>query len=155
MSASIIPALQAKRWDYVNKTNNAKNQITRCEKAYESLRDFKKTASRAQESFHEINVTKLGILSEVANVKENSKTAQRYYSGMQNIFSGIGFKIIGVVYSVLLASASAKLKSYVSDINNYEDDIAYYNRKIAEIDRQIETARKVEELAKLALGGGQ
>ena len=34
-------------------------------------------------------------------------------------------------------------------------DIALYDRKIAEIDRQIEDARKAEELAKLALGGGQ
>ena len=155
MSVSIVPALQSKRQDYVNKKNNARNQITRCERAYESLSNFKTTVSQAQEDFHAINSNKSSILSEVANVKQNSITAQRYYSGMHNIFSGIGSKIIGVVYSVLIGSISAKLRSYANAVNDYEDDIALYDRKIAEIDRQIEAARKAEELAKLALGGGQ
>ena len=155
MSVSIVPALQSKRQDYVNKKNNARNQITRCEMAYESLSNFKTTVSQAQEDFHAINTNKSSILSEVANVKQNSITAQRYYSGMHNIFSGIGSKIIGVVYSVLIGSISAKLRSYANAVNDYEDDIALYERKITEIDRQIEAARKAEELAKLALGGGQ
>lgn len=155
MSVSVIPTLQSKRQNYVNKKNNACNQIKKCERAYESLSNFKTTVSQAQEDFHAINSNKSSILSEVANVKKNSITAQRYYSGMQNIFSGIGSKIIGVVYSVLLGSISAKLRSYANAVNDYEDDIAVYDRKIAEIDRQIETARKAEELAKLALGGGQ
>ena len=152
MSVSIVPALQSKRQNYVNKKNNARSQITRCERAYESLSNFKTTVSQAKEDFHEINSNKSSILSEIANVKKNSITAQRYYSGMKNIFSGIGSKIIGVVYTVLLGSISAKLRSYANAVNDYEDDIFLYDRKIAEIDRQIEDARKAEELAKLVLG---
>lgn len=91
----------------------------RCERAYESLSNFKTTVSHAQEDFYAINSNKSSILSEVANIKENSITAQRYYSGMQNIFSGIGSKIIGVVYSVLLGSISVKLKSYANTVNDY------------------------------------
>ena len=155
MSVSIVPALQTKRQNYVNKKNNARSQITKCERAYESLSNFKTTVSQAQEDFHEINSNKSSILSEIASVKNNSITAQRYYSGMKNIFSGIGSKIIGVVYTVLLGSISAKLRSYTSAVNDYEDDISLYDRKIAEIDKQIEDARKAEELAKLVLGGGQ
>lgn len=101
------------------------------------------------------HMIKSSILSEIASVKNNSITAQRYYSGMKNIFSGIGSKIIGVVYTVLLGSISAKLRSYTNAVNDYEDDISLYDRKIAEIDKQIEDARKAEELAKLVLGGGQ
>lgn len=134
---------------------SACGQIIRCERAYESLSAFKTTVSQSQEDFHSINTNKSSILSDVANVKKNSITAQRYYTGMQNIFSGIGSKIIGVVYSVLIGSISAKLRSYSNSVNNYEDDIALYDRKIAEIDRQIEAAEKAEELAKLAMGGGQ
>lgn len=52
MSVSIVPALQSKRQNYVNKKNNARNQITRCERAYESLSNFKTTVSQAQEDFH-------------------------------------------------------------------------------------------------------
>lgn len=155
MSVSIVPALQTKRQNYVNKKNNARSQITKCERAYESLSNFKTTVSQAQEDFHEINSNKSSILSEIASVKNNSITAQRYYSGMKNIFSGIGSKIIGVVYTVLLGSISAKLRSYTNAVNDYEDDISLYDRKIAEIDKQIEGARKAEELAKLVLGGGQ
>ena len=155
MSVSIVPALQTKRQNYVNKKNNARSQITKCERAYESLSNFKTTVSQAQEDFHEINSNKTRILSEIASVKNNSITAQRYYSGMKNIFSGIGSKIIGVVYTVLLGSISAKLRSYTNAVNDYEDDISLYDRKIAEIDKQIEDARKAEELAKLVLGGGQ
>ncbi len=155
MSVSIVPALQSKKQDYVKKKNNARIQITRCERAYESLSNFKTTVSQAQGDFHAINSNKSSILSDVANVQQNSITAQRYYSGMHNIFSGIGSKIIGVVYSVLLGSISAKLRSYANAVNDYEDDIALYDRKIAEIDRQIVAARKAEELAKLAIGGGQ
>ena len=155
MSVSIVPALQTKRQNYVNKKNNARSQITKCERAYESLSNFKTTVSQAQEDFHEINSNKSSILSEIASVKNNSITAQRYYSGMKNIFSGIGSKIIGVVYTVLLGSISAKLRSYTNAVNDYEDDISLYDRKIAEIDKQIEDAREAEELAKLVLGGGQ
>ena len=155
MSVSIVPALQTKRQNYVNKKNNARSQITKCERAYESLSNFKTTVSQAQEDFHEINSNKSSILSEIASVKNNSITAQRYYPGMKNIFSGIGSKIIGVVYTVLLGSISAKLRSYTNAVNDYEDDISLYDRKIAEIDKQIEDARKAEELAKLVLGGGQ
>lgn len=155
MSVSIIPELLAKRQDYVNKKNNARNQITRCERAYESLSNFKTTVTQAQEDFQAINSNKSNILSEVANVKQNSITAQRYYSGMHKIFSGIGSKIIGVVFSVLIGSISAKLRSYANAVNDYEDDIALYDREIAEIDRQIEAAGEAEELAGLALGGGQ
>ena len=155
MSVSIVPALQTKRQNYVNKKNNARSQITKCERAYESLSNFKTTVSQAQEDFHEINSNKSSILSEIASVKNNSITAQRYYSGMKNIFSGSGSKIIGVVYTVLLGSISAKLRSYTNAVNDYEDDISLYDRKIAEIDKQIEDARKAEELAKLVLGGGQ
>lgn len=155
MNESIVPALQAKRQIYIAKKDNARKQITRCERAHESLSNFKTTVSQAQENFHAINSNKSSILSEVANVKQNSITAQKYHSGMQNIFSGIGSKIIGVVYTALLGSISIKLRSYANYVNNYEDDIALYDRKIAEIDRQIESARKAEELAKLALGGGQ
>lgn len=155
MSVSIVPALQSNRQIYINKKINARSQITRCERAYESLSNFKTTVSQAQEDFYEINSNKSSILSEIANVKKNSITAQRYYSGMKNIFSGIGSKIIGVVYTVLLGSISAKLRSYANAVNDYEDDISLYDRKIAEIDRQIEEARKAEELAKLVLGGGQ
>ena len=155
MSISIVPALQSIRQNYVNKKNNAGNQITRCERAYESLSRFKTTVSQAQEDFYAINTNKSSILSELANVKKNSITVQKYYSGMQNIFSGIGSKIIGVVYTVLLGSISTKLRSYANAVNDYEDDIALYDKKIAEIDRQIEEARKTEELAKLALGGGE
>ena len=155
MSVSIVPALQTKRQNYVNKKNNARSQITKCERAYESLSNFKTTVSQAQEDFHEINSNKSSILSEIASVKNNSITAQRYYSGMKNIFSGIGSKIIRVVYTVLLGSISAKLRSYTNAVNDYEDDISLYDRKIAEIDKQIEDARKAEELAKLVLGGGQ
>ena len=155
MSVSIVPALQTKRQNYVNKKNNARSQITKCERAYESLSNFKTTVSQAQEDFHEINSNKSSILSEIASVKNNSITAQRYYSGMKNIFSGIGSKIIGVVYTVLLGSISAKLRRYTNAVNDYEDYISLYDRKIAEIDKQIEDARKAEELAKLVLGGGQ
>lgn len=76
MSVSIVPVLQSKRQNYVNKKNNARNQITRCERAYESLSNFKTTVSQAQEDFHAINTNKTSILSEVANVKKNSITAQ-------------------------------------------------------------------------------
>lgn len=155
MSVSIVPALQSKRQNYVNKKNNARNQITKCERAYESLSDFRITVSQAQEDFHAINTNKSSVLSEIANVKKNSIMAQKYYSGMRNIFSGIGAKGIGVVYTVLLGSISLKLRSYANAVNDYEDDIALYDRKIAEIDRQIEVARKTEELAKLTLGGEQ
>ena len=55
MSVSIVPALQTKRQNYVNKKNNARSQITKCERAYESLSNFKTTVSQAQEDFHEIN----------------------------------------------------------------------------------------------------
>lgn len=155
MIASIVPALESKKLDYIYRINIAHNQITRCERAYESLSNFKTTVSQAQEDFHAINTNKSSILSEVANVKQNSITAQRYYSGMHNIFYGIGSKIIGVVYSVLIGSISAKLRSYANAVNDYEDDIALCERKIAEIDRQIEAARKAEEITRLALGGGQ
>ena len=59
-------------------------------KAYETLSAFQTVVSRAQEDFHTINSNKSSILSEVANVKNNSITAQRYYTEMKNIFSGIG-----------------------------------------------------------------
>lgn len=155
MNVDIVTALQTKRQNYVNKKNNTRNQITKCERAYESLCNFKTTVLQAQEDFHVINSNKSGILSEVENVKKNSITAQKYYSGMHNIFFGIGSKIIGVVYSVLIGSISAKLRSYANSVNDYEADVALYEREIIEIDRQIEAARKAEELAKLALGGGQ
>lgn len=150
---SIISTLQARRQKYVTKINNANNQIINCERAYESLCAFKRTVSKSQEDFHSINSNKSSILSDVANVKKNSRTAQKYYTGMQNILSNTGSKIIGAVYSVLLVSISAKLKSYINSVNDYEDDIASYERKIADIDRLIEATQKAEELAKLAEGG--
>lgn len=154
MSVSLVSILQSKRQNYVIKKNNALSQISRYESAYESLNGFKPKVSRSQEEFHAVNSSKKSILAEVKKVKSNSLTAQKYYSGMKNIFSGIGSKVIGVVYTVLLASISAKLKNYASKINDYEDDVALYNRKITEIDKQIKEAKEAEEAAKLALGGG-
>lgn len=48
-----------------------------------------------------------------------------------------------------------RLIHFLNSVNDYEADVALYEREIIEIDRQIEAARKAEELAKLALGGGQ
>lgn len=155
MSVSVIPTLQNRRQTYVNKIANARNQITRCERAHDTLSAFKTTVTRSQEDFHSINSNKTNVLSGVESVKRNSITAQRYHTGMQNIFSGIGSRIIGVVYTVLLGSISVKLRSYTNSVIEYENDIADYERRIAEIDRQIEAARQAEELAKLAMGGGQ
>lgn len=155
MSVSVIPVLRSRRQNYVNKIANARNQITRCERAHETLSAFKMLVSKAQEDFYTINSNKESILSEVANVKNNSITAQRYCTGMKNIFLNIGSKIVGVVYIVLLSSISAKLRNYLKSVSDYEDDISFYERKIADIDRQIDVAERTEELARLEMGGGR
>lgn len=150
---SIIPALQFQRQNYENRINNARNQIKSCERAYESLSVFKTIVLRSQEDFYTINSNKLSILSDLENIKTNSLTVQRYYSGMQNIFTGIGTKVVGVVYTVLLSYISARLRNYSDSIINYENDINFYEKRIVDIDRQIKAARKAEELAKLTSGG--
>ena len=153
MYPSVIPTLQAKRRDLLNKISEAQNQITRCERAYESLCEFKTIVVQSQEDFHEINSSKIGCLSGIETIKMNSKVAQRYYAGIHNIITGIGSKIIGGVYVTLIVSISAKLRSYSNAVNEYEDKIDSYESMIKNIDRQIDAARKAEALAQATLGG--
>lgn len=155
MDVSIIPTLKLKRQSYVNKISNIRNQIIRCERDYETLMVFKTTVSQSQEEFHSINSSKSSVLADVANIKKNSIIAQKYYTGMKNIFSRIGSRIIEVVYAVLIGSISAKLRNYSNLVNGYEDDITSFERKIVDIDRQIEEAEKAEELEKLVMRGDQ
>ena len=72
MSASIIPTLEAERQTYINQREQAYQQRTQCEQAYESLCSFKTMVLQSQEEFHTINSHKAGMLSGVEEVKENS-----------------------------------------------------------------------------------
>ncbi len=153
MSTSVISVLQRKRQEYVNRIVNNRNKIRSCERSHESLSDFKAIVERSQEDFYEVNSGKSVILSEVDLIKQNSRIAQNYYTGMQNIFNGIGSKIIGVVYSVLLSTISIRLKNYVNTVNDCDDDIAYYERKIRDIDLQIKEIERIKALERAVLGG--
>lgn len=70
MSVSIVPSLQTKRDNYVNKIENARDQITRCERGYESLSGFKTIVLQSQVDFYALNTNKSSFLSAVTNVKK-------------------------------------------------------------------------------------
>ena len=133
----VVALLQINRKNYENKIAINREQIRQRERSYESLAEFKRIVQRSQEDFHTINSSKTGVLSEVQNVKKNSITAQRYYTGMQNEFSGIGIKFVGGAYDILLASMSSKLKNYLNEIDFYENEVTDCQEKIAVIDSQI------------------
>ncbi|WP_040214960.1 hypothetical protein [Clostridium polynesiense] len=151
---SIVSYLESKKQTYMTQIVNARSQIKKCERSYDSLSIFKSTVTKSQEDFHTINSNKSKILSDVVNVKKNSITAERYYGGMHNILSGIGPKVVGVVYAALLASISVKLRNYRNKIDFYEGKIDDYQRKIADLERQIEEANKTDELSKWIMRGG-
>jgi predicted nucleic acid-binding Zn-ribbon protein len=124
---------------YTNGITSLSSKITACERAYESLLSFQSVVKKSQEDFHSINSSKSNALSAVEEVKTNSKTAQKYATGMQTKFSGIGTKVVGTTYTVLLTAISAKLRSYTSSINQYETQLSNYQRKQSDIAQQIET----------------
>lgn len=154
MSGSSISALRAQRQGYVNQIADTRDEITRCERAYESLSSFKTTVSQSQEDFHSINESKVGVLSQIDSVKENSLVAQQYQAGMQNAIGKIGTGVVGMVYVFLLTSIAVKLQGYTAEISGYEATIASCQREIAELDRQIEAAEQAEA-ARAATGGGR
>ena len=154
MSLSVVPVLQSQQSKYADRIADTRAKIQRYEKAYESLRVFKEVVERSQGEFNAINTAKDGVLSNVEAVKKNSRTAQRYHSGMKEILAGVGSKIIGVVYITLLSSITVKMHSYLNSIDHCEDDIASYEKKIKEIDQQIETVQKAEEVISTVTGGG-
>lgn len=151
---SSISALRAQRQTCVNRIADTREELTRCERAYESLSSFKTTVSQSQEDFHSVNRSKAAVLSQLESVGKNSLIVQQYRTGMQDATVKIGAGVIGTMYLLLLTHISAKLQEYAGEISAHEATIASSQREIAELDRQIEAAKQ-EEAARAAKGGGR
>ena len=137
MSTSIIPELQSKKDYYIGKRDEARNKISSCERAYESIRGFKSSVMHSQEDFDLIRGNKAGSLYGIEEIEPNCITARKYCDGMREECLGIWAQGIEKIYSALIGAATKKLNSYSDLIQGYEDDIAYYERKIADIEREI------------------
>lgn len=149
---SAISILQSTKAWYEGKVSKAQEKINEYEKDYESLGLFKSAVETAQAEFHEVHSGKSNALADVAAVKKNSVTAQKYHAGMSEIFSGVGTKVVARVYSVMLDWIRSKRSDYVDKINDKEDDIERYKGKIRDLEARI---REEQEKERLAQSGGQ
>ncbi len=154
MSGSMVSTLQAQRQSYVRQTEEARDEIARYERSYESLSNFKTTVTQSQEEFQSIRTEKMKTLAQLEEVKKNCLTVQRYHSGMQEILSGSVSGGIGAVYAVMQLQIELKLKQYLQKIHSCERHIASYGREIDHIDRQLESAEREARAARPLRGGG-
>lgn len=154
MGLDVISSLESKQHDYTNQISGLNRKIKECERAYESLLAFKNMVIRSQDNFHAINQSKNSVLGEIEGVKRNSRTAQKYHTGMQKIFSGFGSKLVGIVFVTLLSSIAVQLTAYTNKIIAYESDIDSYTNKIAKLDDQIKEAEKTKAVVDAVLKGG-
>ena len=143
----VITILQYTRQNCENRIAANQEKIKKYERAYETLREFKRIAQQSQEDFHMINVNKMNALFELCLLKRNSITARRYYNGIEKEFSGIGTKLVGGVYDALLVSISSKLKEYLSIMDSCDTDIQTCQKKIAELDSRIADCQRMQENA--------
>lgn len=142
MSTTALSKLYNQRTNYRDKLSDARQQLTRYERAYETLREFKTVVARSQEEFHAINSNKGNALFWVEHMKTNSLVTSRYQMGMQTTLVAQGNGKVGSVYTALLDAISDKIRSYSDIINGYDEDISFYENKIADLDEEI---REIKE----------
>lgn len=142
--SSIADLESEKEW-YYEKISEAKAQIKKLENNHDSLSLFKNDATKSSESFYSINSKKNSYLSDIEELKKNSRMSKRYYKGMKGVLDGTGAKIVLVAYSVLLKNVKSKLDDYIKKINKLEDDISRYYERIAAINAEITSLKAAEK----------
>ena len=134
---SKLDTLYWEKWWYEEKLENAEDRVKKYEREHDSLTRFKRSVTSAQTEFEGVSSGKSNALSKVLQVKKNSITAERYYTGMSIIFSGVGGKVVARVYTVMLRWISTKLSNYTEKIDDEEADIRWYRGKIRELENEI------------------
>ena len=112
---SSIAGLESEKEWYYEKISEAKAQIKKLENNHDSLSLFKNDATKSSESFYSINSKKNSYLSDIEELKKNSRMSKRYYKGMKGVLDGTGAKIVLVAYSVLLKNVKSKLDDYIKE----------------------------------------
>lgn len=145
MSTAAISRLYSQRTNYRDKLSDAQQQLTRYERAYETLREFKTVVVSSQEEFGSTNFNKRRSLFALDPTKPNSLATSGYQAGMKNVVVTLGNQKVGNVYAALLDAISAKLQSYSNTINGYENDISFYENKIADINEEIREMKEEKD----------
>lgn len=122
--------------------SNLEAKLKKCERNYESLRNFKGTLTTSQEEFETINSGGTNAFSEIESIKKDCRTAQKYQEGMTTVLNGIGAKMVGGLYSTMGMTVSLRLQKYLYDINTYDDEIARCRVRIDTLERKIAEAEK-------------
>lgn len=141
----------SKNW-YENEITKALEKINEYERECESLDRFKGAVEIAQSEYHAIHSGKTSALESVVSIKTNSRTAQKYYDGMDAIFRVQGNNEVARVYTFLLSGITQKRADYLDKIYDEEENIARYQRKIKELEAKI---REEQEKEALGQSGGQ
>lgn len=144
---STLSTLEVQKQSCVNDIANKRNQITRCERAYESLNAFKRNVEASQASFVSVNTQKQKILESLTNISPVCRTAKKYSEGMEDTLSGIGMKAVGVTYEALVLSIRLKMSAYISNIDRYESEISSLERRISGLNREINALKQAAALA--------
>lgn len=145
MSTTALSKLCNQRTNYRDKLADARQQLTRYERAYETLREFKTVVARSEEEFHAINSSKRNVLFGLEHKKTNSLVTSGYQMGMQATLVVQGSGKVGNVYTALLDAISDKIQSYSNIINGYDEDISFYENKIADLDEEIREMKEEKD----------
>ena len=145
-------------WDIKRRIRNNRNaieqnndELKRVEKAYDSLTRFKTKVLNTQDAFSGANGRKCRKLENVKKITDTSLTAEKYYSGMNDILNNVGVRLLNKVFNNLISSITAKISSYKNSVNDLENANSRMRVRIAELELML---REEEEKARIIANGG-
>ncbi len=147
-----VDDLRYKRQIAITKRTRLTSELKKCEKSYESLVEFNKSAASCRDSFESVNEAKDMTLEDVQGIISNCVTAERYYSGMTKVLNGNGGKLVNLAYTWLLNKSKSKLASYWQRILELENEIAACTKQIDSYTQEINAIE--QKLAEDGVIGG-